>query len=153
MHNFTSTNPNKAIDAVLVECFEGDHVAHITNQGNDRTVAVRRWKRPDGSWTDQSFTLTFSDPTGIDLRKSCDEVQAKTWKEATRLILNFMVGARVNVTDDWYQDFINQADREVEIVKVTKTRVRIEYWLPNSGQTGAWRACTTVGDYRYLRAT
>ncbi len=38
-----------------------------------------------------------------------------------------------------FYENINQAERECEIVKITKTRFRIEYELPNSGMTGSWR--------------
>jgi len=38
-----------------------------------------------------------------------------------------------------FSEYINQAERECEIVKVTKTRFRFEYELPRSGMTGSWR--------------
>ena len=38
-----------------------------------------------------------------------------------------------------FEEYINQKIRDCIIVKVTKTRFRMEYELPKSGVVGAWR--------------
>lgn len=54
-------------------------------------------------------------------------------------------GIPVTVGNTFYE-YINQALRYCVIIKVTHTRFRIEYELPNSGMTGSWRYHT---DSRY----
>lgn len=150
-HTFTgglyATGPTDAIDEAII----GDHVAHVRNPDNDRVVAIRvggvGYPSPDFR---REFELTFSDPK-VDLRNFGDTVVFETVKEADKAIRNFLVGTRCASDQDYYQDFVNQKTRDCEIVKLTPTRARVEYWLPNSGQVGAWRAYTRVGYYLYLR--
>lgn len=154
-HSFFGANISAIMNAID-EAIIGNHVSHVRNPDNGRVVAIRprrsdKFDPKTGKAFTITFNLTFSDPI-VDLR-SDDEIDVTTVKNAQREITNFLAGIRVCKSVDYYQDHVNQKDRDCEIVKVTKTRVRICYWLPNSGDTFAWRACTTVGGYRYLRAT
>jgi len=148
-HKFGLINRTEAIKAALDECFVGGHVSHIRNPENGRVVAIRPWYL-DNDDTDNTFSLTFSDPI-VDLRSN-DELGARTWGDAARLIYTFMIGDRCNEKRGTFSSHINQADRDCDVVKLTPTRARIEYWLPNSGITGAWRQRTTVGGWHYLRS-
>lgn len=143
-----STGPTDAIDEAIV----GNHVAHVRNPDNDRVVAIRVTGKPypDPDYR-REFELTFSDPK-VDLRRSGDTLTVRNVKEADKAIRKFLVGKRVEKSVDYYQDEVNQARRDCEIIEVGRTRVRIRYELPNSGDTYAWRALVTVGDYHYIGA-
>ena len=133
----------KITDAIE-ECGPG-HPAHVTNPRNDRIVAIRTGNKPD------TFNLDFSDPQ-IDLRQEKDgstlyDVPAD---RVQKVIAVFLGGHRTDEGDNTFEQFINQASRECWVIKVTPTRCRIEYELPNSGFTGSWRYQTTIGGYTYV---
>jgi hypothetical protein len=148
-----STGPTDAIDEAII----GEHVAHVRNPENGRVVAIRP-RRKDGfdPRTGKDFTinfeLTFSDPkVANQLRERGDTYFAISVKDADRTIRNFLVGIRACKSVDYFQDFVNQKERDCEIVRLTRTRARIRYYLPKSGATEAWRAFSEVGGYLYLR--
>lgn len=150
-----------AITNARLECLNGRHVSHVENAiqhgpGNrsTRTVAIRLRYPNINDWQDenQAYLLTFSDSC-IDLRQTGDQLATDSDFECERLILNFLTGKRCNVERNQYQDFVNQKWRDCLIVRTTKQRARIAYWLPKSGNTEAWRGRTTVGGYHYLTRT
>lgn len=152
-HTYKGYYSDTGICDAISEAFTGGHVAHVSNPEKGRVVAIRPWYMDiDKDGDDVAFTLTFSDSNGPDLRKTGDELTTKSFDETERLVANFLVGVCVDDRTRCYSDYINQKNRDCEIVKFTKQRARIEYWLPNSGVTGAWRQCTTVGSYHYLRS-
>lgn len=135
----------KITDAIE-ECGPG-HPAHVTNPSNGRIVAIR-----DGLHSHpNTFRLDFSDPK-VDLRqaKGGSELYNVPAKRVQRVIAVFLGGHRTDEGDNTFEQFINQATRECWVIKVTPTRCRIEYELPNSGITGSWRDQTTIGGYTYV---
>ena len=134
----------KITDAIE-ECVRGDHVAHVTNPRNDRIVAIRDGNKPD------TFNLDFSDPK-VDLRQEKDgstlyDVPAERVQQVIAL---FLTGSRTSEKYPTLRQFINQASRHCVVRKITPTRARLEYELPNSGVTKTWRYQTTVGQYSYI---
>lgn len=140
------TNILHAID----ECGPG-HPSHVTaamaiGDRCGRIVAIRVGNKPD------TYHLTFSD-SKVDLREKCDTICNVPASKVAHTIDVFLGGSRVEVEKrPWFDQFINQASRECEVVRLTPTRCRIEYDLPNSGPTRAWRYQTTVGGFTYIAA-
>jgi len=138
------TNIHDAID----ECGPG-HPAHVKapiaiGERCGRIVAIRTGNKPD------TFNLTFSDPK-VDLRQHGDTICNVPAAQVVRKIDVFLGGSRVHLEQyPWFDQFINQASRECEVKRLTPTRCRIEYDLPNSGVNGAWRYQTTVGPFTYV---
>ena len=133
----------KITDAIA-ECGPG-HPAHVTNPRNERIVAIRDGNKPD------TFNLDFSDPQ-VDLRQEKDgstlyDVPAERVQQVIAL---FLTGSRTSEKLPTLSQFINQASRHCVVRKITPTRARLEYELPNSGVTGTWRYQTTVGQYSYI---
>jgi len=95
------------------------------------------------------FTLTFSD-SKVDLRKDGDTIYNVPAKKVARIISVFLKGNRTDEGDNVFDQFINQAVRECWVTRLTPTRCRIEYEMPNAGIVGAWRNQTTVGGYTYV---
>jgi hypothetical protein len=62
------------------------------------------------------------------------ELRSVEHHAALRLVQLFLTGpeARVN---ECYWEMINQAERQVDVIKVNRTRARIAYELPNSGES------------------
>ncbi len=132
------------LDAIA-ECGPG-HPAHVTNNHNERIVAIRTGFKAG------TFNLDFSDPK-VDLRseKNGSEICNVPADRVQRTIAVFLGGPRLEIDRNrFFDQFINQASRECELIKVTPTRCRIEYELPNSGITGSWRSQTTIGRYTYV---
>lgn len=138
------TNIQEAIN----ECGQG-HPAHVTapisiGDRCGRIVAIRVGNKPG------TFNLTFSDPK-VDLRKANDTLCNVLAAKVVHTIDVFLGGTRVHMKQcPWFDQFINQASRECEVKRLTRTRCRIEYDLPNSGVIGAWRYQTTVGGFTYV---
>ena len=123
------------------------HVIHLKMiAGGDRIVAVR----PD---VHVGVSLDFSDPAHPELR---GKTLKMTHKQALSAVKNFLTAPYVTtrrfINTPWYgyESFINQAERYCEIVKVTRSRCRIEYEMPNSGINGAWRPATLIGNTLYI---
>lgn len=136
----------KITDAIA-ECGPG-HPAHVTNPRNERIVAIRDGNKRYGSNT---FNLDFSDPQ-VDLRQEKDgstlyDVSPERVQQVIALFLN---GSRTSEKHPTLSQFINQAQRHCVVRKITPTRARLEYELPNSGVTKTWRYQTTVGQYSYI---
>lgn len=133
------------ITDAIQECGPG-HPAHVTSAATGRTVAIRTGNEPD------SWNLDFSDPQ-VDLRKEkgCGTIyNVPTKLEAGRLIRVFLGGTRIEFDGNpWFEQMINQAYRECEVIKLTPTRARVSYERP-SGTTSTWRYQTTVGRYSYI---
>ena len=133
----------KIIDAIA-ECGPG-HPAHVESASTRRIVAIRTGNKPD------TFNLDFSDPQ-VDLRQEKDgstlyDVPAD---RVQRTIAVFLGGPRLEIDRNrFFEQYINQANRECELVKLTPTRARVSYDLP-SGPTGTWRSQTTIGRYSYI---
>ncbi len=133
----------KITDAIE-ECGPG-HPAHVTNPRNERIVAIRT------GYDTGTFNLDFSDPK-VDLRyeKNGSEICNVPADRVQRVIAVFLTGHRTDEGDNTFEQFINQATRECWVIKVTPTRCRIEYELPNSGFANSWRYQTTIGGYTYV---
>ena len=133
----------KIIDAIN-ECGPG-HPAHVELASTGRIVAIRTGNKPD------TFNLDFSDPQ-VDLRQEKDgstlyDVPAD---RVQRTIAVFLGGPRLEIDRNrFFEQYINQAYRECELIKLTPTRARVTYEL-RSGTTGTWRSQTTVGRYSYI---
>lgn len=132
------------LDAIN-ECGPG-HPAHVESASTRRIVAIRTGNKPD------TFNLDFSDPT-VDLRqeKNGSTLYDVPADRVQRTIAVFLGGPRIMIdAAPFFVDYINQASRECEVIKLTPTRARVLYELPNSGTTGTWRSQTTVGRYSYI---
>ena len=149
MHNFAKTYTRAIYDAVN-ECTDGRHVAHVTNSQNGRTVAIRPvgghdWHAPG------LLDLTFSDPKRDHRLGGQDEKNSVTEVAARDMIHTFLTSCAVaKTTATYFHGKVNQKIRPIDIVKVNRTRIRIEYELPRTGMTGAWRPYMDVGNYRYI---
>lgn len=135
------------IHDAMRECGPG-HPAHVQKhiaigRKSGRIVAIRTGNKPD------TFNLSFSDPKA-DLRQGGDTIYDVPEAKVTVIIENFLEGYRVSTNLPWTCMMINQAHRDVTVVKITPTRCRIEYELPNSGEVGAWRHQTSIGKYIYI---
>ncbi len=137
------------IEAALNECGPG-HPAHVTTSikiGDriGRIVAIRTGNKPG------TFNLTFSDRK-VDLRfqPGGDTLYDVKSDLAHRTIRNFLIGSRVADENDIFDQMINQGVRECYVIKLTPTRCRIEYEMPNAGDMQAWRYQTTVGGMTYV---
>lgn len=135
------------IHDAMQECGPG-HPAHVRKgmaigRKCGRIVAIRTGNEPD------TFNLSFSDPK-VDLRIDGDTLYDVPEAQVTSIIENFLEGYRVSEMQPWATMMINQGHRDVTVVKITPTRCRIEYEMPNAGEMGAWRHQTTVGPYTYI---
>ena len=135
------------ISDAMNECGPG-HPAHVKPRiaigpKCGRIVAIRTGNEP------YTFNLSFSD-SKVDLRTEGDTIYNVPENKVHRMIVNFFDGSRTDECSNEFDQFINQAMRECMVVKMTPTRCRIEYELPNSGIVGAWRYQTTVGGYTYV---
>ncbi len=131
------------LDAIN-ECGPG-HPAHVELASTGRIVAIRTGNKPD------TFNLDFSDPQ-VDLRQEKDgstlyDVPAD---RVQRTIAVFLGGPRTDEGDNEFEQFINQKTRVCWVLRLTPTKARIEYELPNSGFTRSWRDQTTIGGYTYV---
>lgn len=108
-----------------------------------RIVAIRTGNKPD------TFNLSFSD-SKVNLRTIGDTLYNVPHKNVAKTISAFFDGSRTDEGDNVFDQFINQAVRECWVTKLTPTRCRIEYEMPNAGIVGAWRNQTTVGGFTYV---
>jgi hypothetical protein len=67
--------------------------------------------------------------------------------EAINAMNHFLFGPEV-VEGDSFLEFINQSYRECVVKKITPTRIRLEYELPQ-GYTGTWRHPFRLNDKVY----
>jgi len=149
MHDFAKTYARAVIDAID-ECSDGQHVAHVTNSENGRTVAIR-----PQSWDPHAplalLNLTFSDPKRDHRPGGLDEKEDVTHAVAISIISTFLTSVAIaKTTAAYFHGRVNNAIRPIDIVKVNRTRIRIEYELPHAGMVGAWRPYIDVGKYRYI---
>lgn len=126
-----------------------DHTEHYRGdtfygENGPRTIKCQPENDGDG------FAVFYSDQDDMGYNHEWRNMPAD-WVKA------FIVAALTRHTapaDDptiyWYDEWINQANREVEVVKVTPTRVRIQYEMPNTGTKGAWRTQFVLGDHMYI---
>ena len=139
LHEHTHTDPRKAFN----EAIWGDHVAHCTTSNGHRSVAIRTSVTPPGR-----FNIDMSGQGG-NIRESW---YGLTKRQAVTLVDIFLNGIPVHPDRPGYVEFINQADRDVSILveTITPSRVRIEYELPNTGATRAWRRATKIAGWIFI---
>ena len=121
---------------------------HLEHYENDQGFTVRveldhidqytlwfhvPWQK-SGAWDDDGYQ---------------DSTNNKTERQAIQLIHLFLKGPRAEV-GIVFDSFINQAIRTCYILKVTRTRCRIWYDLPKSGETYAWRKVITLAGIRFV---
>ena len=149
----------KIIRKYLVEADELGY-SFINHDGEDlvgeygRQVDIKpSWARDSIDDRDLSdrFDLQFRDRY-FDLANTIgggdiNEVKAA---DAVRLIEVFLTGHCLEDTDDYFDQFINQADRECFVVEdsATATRLRIQYDMPAAGPTLATRHHVSFTTYR-----
>jgi len=115
-----------------------------------RIVAIRAGDTWDHRTKEATYNLSFSD-SKVDLRKDGgDTLYNVPRRKVIKTIAAFFDGTRTDEGNNGFEQFINQAVRECWVTKITPTRCRIEYELPNSGIVGAWRSQTTVGGFTYI---
>ena len=136
-----------ALNGVFEECKTGGHVAHIKKllplTKAPRIVAVRPHNATG------KFTLDFQD-YDYDLRAEGNTVYDLTEKQARKAIVTFFCGIRTNAKAGHVHLKLNQRIRPAEVLKVTPTRIRVEYELPTAGFVSAWRDQVTIGSRRYI---
>lgn len=149
----------KIIRKYLVEADElGSSI--IEHDGQDafgeygRTVEISpSWSRDSIDDRDLSdrFDLHFTD-RHFDLSQTIEGGNINELKAsaAVQVIAIFLTGHCLEDTEDYFDQFINQADRECYVVEgsVTATRLRISYDMPASGRTEAWRHHVSFTTYR-----
>jgi len=133
---------------------EADDLGHsfINHEGQDdlgeydRTVDIDSTKSVAGR-----YDLTFRD-RDFDLSQTIGAGHLYELKavDAVRAIDVFLTGYLLEEDEDFFDQFINQADRECFIMPsfVTPTRLKICYDLPASGAVSAWRHHVTFTKYR-----
>ena len=99
----------------------------------------------------KSFSLQFRDHD-FDIANTIhggDRPRLK-FETAKIAIAVFLAGYRLDDTEDYFDEFINQADRECFVVEdsATPTRLRIQYDMPAAGPTLAWRHHVSFTTYR-----
>ncbi len=136
-HDDVHTDPRKAFN----EAIYGNHVAHCAARKGTRRVAIR--PREDGR-----FNITCSENKLGFTRM----MHSLTERQARHLVNMFLTGDAVQIDHPYYLDHINQADREIviQVDTLAPTRVRIDYEMPNSGYTEAWRKCVQVDEYIFI---
>ena len=142
---------NNSADA-MKECGPG-HPAHVRPQiaigpKCGRVVAIRTGDTWNHKTYPNTYNLTFSD-SKVDLRIKGDTLYNVPEKDVAQKIQMFFCGTRTTESGCLTM-MINQGVRDCWIEKLTPTRCRIEYEMPNAGQMGGWRYQTTVGGYTYV---
>lgn len=115
---------------------EGYSVDHVSSPDGSRVVGVRI--------RDGVYLLDMSD-TDLGNR---EELQVRNRWQAERLTITFVSGQSGDL--EFPVLFINQNDRECCVVKVTPTRARVEYEMPNAGLMAGWQYRTVVGSTGYF---
>jgi len=99
----------------------------------------------------KSFSLQFRDQ-GFDIANTIHggDVPRLKFDAAKIAIVVFLDGFRLDDDEDYFDEFINQADRECFVVEdsATPTRLRIQYDMPAAGPTKAWRHHVSFNTYR-----
>ena len=91
--------------------------------------------------------LTMRDPSTCNHKNHTIE-GVETKAAAANLVTKFLTYPLVEeglVLDE----FINQAEREIEVIQVNRTRCRIAYEMPNAGDTEAWRSLVRIGPWKF----
>ncbi len=115
-----------------------DHLEHYTD-GHRRVVRVD----PDNH---SEFSLSFS----ARYKEGYPDVRHNlNHSDALNLVHLFLKGPKA-VEGETFDSFINQAMRECECVAVKRTRCRIWYELPMSGETYAWRKIITLAGIKFI---
>ncbi len=133
---------------------EADDRGQVGEERDGRFITITAsWARDCIDDRDLSgrFDLKFRDNI-FDLSRTIGQgniAELKT-SDAVRTIAVFMTGYCLENTDDYFDQYINQADRECFVLEsfVTPTRLRIVYDLPTSGATTAWRHHVSFETYR-----
>ncbi len=133
---------------------EADDRGQIGEERDGRFVTITpSWARDCIDDRDLSgrFDLKFTDNI-LDLSRTIGqgEIAELKTRDAVRTIAVVMTGYCLEDTDDYFDQYINQADRECFVLEsmVTPTRLRIVYDLPASGATTAWRHHVSFTTYR-----
>jgi len=144
-HIDVHTDPRKAFN----EAIYGKHVAHCTSiRGTtSRSVAIRPYWE-DGLITTDRFNIDCSS-NALGIRR---EIHGLTEKQARHLVNMFLYGKAVKIDYPYCRSWINQANRDIEILvdTMTPTRVRIRYDMPYTGEYGAWRKQAQVDQYIFI---
>lgn len=114
---------------------EGCTVCHIRNEKLGRTVAVR-------VQDDWSYWVQLSDGTATetirDIRPSdLDDIVDAFFEQDGST-------QQIDPEGGCFTYHINQADRDAEVVRLTKTRARIGYEMPNAGWMEGWQPYVKV---------
>ena len=124
-----------------------NHTEHYCSAYHDRIIKLMPYTVP--GWSAPLFSL--------DIKSEHDERYSQTLNrlnefQAIQVIKLFLAGPEAK-EHEIFTAWINQAERECECVKVTKTRARIEYDMPNTGTNGAWRNLVTIAGIKFIDDT
>ncbi len=122
-----------------------DHVEHYTNNcGVVVRISPDTQDRPA-----HTFSVFIRHANQVD---GYDYIHPGLTKDhARKLAMSVLQGIEVQ-KDSHFAMFINQANRDCEVVKLTPTRARIWYELPRTGETYAWRYCVNINGHRYIQS-
>ncbi len=112
---------------------DGRHVAITASWSRDCIDDRDLSGRFDLKFTDRNFNLKRAIGQG--------EIAELKTRDAVRAIIVFLYGYLLEDDEDFFDQFINQADRQCFVVpsSVTPSRLKICYDLPASGAVSAWR--------------
>lgn len=112
-----------------------DHIEHYSGNGN--IIAVR----PNGGLF--NLTVKIGDEPTVEFNNRYEN-EAIAMIKSILMVGDLYEGAMFDM-------MINQGFRFCDVVKVTPTRVRLEYEMPNAGLMGGWYKTAEIGGKKFLK--
>ena len=145
MSHRLSIGNRAAITDAINEALVGNHVAHAESSDGKRTVAIRPWALNSNG---AAITLTYRFGPAYDEQNiACSSPLVA----AATLAILLTYRHKLSPEATQYREEVNQKVRTCYIIERKKTRLRIEYDLPNAGPVGAWRGFAVIGNDLFVQ--